>query len=169
MTIIFRFKRIVKLKVELIVISVDFIPLYAYNVRIIRKKVTKVGENQRIEFVNNLLHYMNLRGVSQADIVVALGVSSSTVSDWTKGKKYPRVDSMQRLADFLGVRMSDLVGSTEEKNPLDPDEQELMELREEYRNNPDFRTLFRLTRKCNPKALKQMNAIMQALTDTYKD
>ena len=47
--------------------------------------------------------------------------------------------------------------------------QELMELREEYRNNPDFRTLFRLTRKCNPKALKQMNAIMQALTDTYKD
>lgn len=67
-----------------------------------------MGENQRIVFVKNLNRYMTILGVDQTDIVNALGISASTVSDWVTGKKYPRVDSMQRLADFLGVLLSDL-------------------------------------------------------------
>lgn len=67
-----------------------------------------MNENQRLVFVKNLQNYMNLRGVDQSDIVSALGISASTVSDWATGKKYPRVDSMQRLADYLGVLISDL-------------------------------------------------------------
>ena len=59
-------------------------------------------------FVKNLASYMRSRGVEQADIVQHLGLSASTVSDWVNGKKYPRVDAMQRLADMLGVAMSDL-------------------------------------------------------------
>lgn len=74
-----------------------------------------MNENQRVVFVNNLQHYMNARGVDQSDIVSAVGVSASAVSDWCKGKKYPRVDAMQRLADFLGILVSDL--TTE--NPAD--------------------------------------------------
>lgn len=67
-----------------------------------------MNENQRFVFVKNLQHYMSLRQVDQSDIVSALGISASTVSDWATGKKYPRVDSMQRLADYLGVLISDL-------------------------------------------------------------
>lgn len=67
-----------------------------------------MGENQRLIFVKNLKQIMSARSISQADIVVALGVSSSTVSDWVKGKKYPRVDVLQALADYLGVLPSDL-------------------------------------------------------------
>lgn len=74
-----------------------------------------MNENQRLVFVKNLQTYMNTRGVDQSDIVSALGVSPSTVSDWATGKKYPRVDSMQRLADYLGVLISDL---TSEKSIL---------------------------------------------------
>lgn len=59
---------------------------------------------------------MKLRGVEQSDIVTALGVSASTVSDWVTGKKYPRVDAMQRLADYLGVLLSDLTVE-EDYNP----------------------------------------------------
>jgi transcriptional regulator with XRE-family HTH domain len=51
---------------------------------------------------------MNARGISQADICRELGMSSTTVSDWCTGKKYPRVDAMQRLADLLGVMFSTL-------------------------------------------------------------
>ena len=67
-----------------------------------------MGTNQRVIFVNNLCRAMKTRGIDQSDIVSALGISASTVSDWVNGKKYPRVDVMQRLADYLGVFLSDL-------------------------------------------------------------
>lgn len=67
-----------------------------------------MGENQRVIFVENLKGYMAQRGIAQSDIVSELGYSASTVSDWVTGKKYPRVDAMQKLADFIGIQISDL-------------------------------------------------------------
>lgn len=55
---------------------------------------------------------MRLKGIDQKDIAAAVNVSTATVSDWCNGKKYPRVDAMQRLSDFLGVYMSDLISET---------------------------------------------------------
>lgn len=77
-----------------------------------------MGENQRDVFVKNLREAMNARGVSQTDIVSALQTSTSTVSDWVSGKRYPRIDAMQRLADYLGVLVSDL---TREEKPVTVD------------------------------------------------
>ena len=90
-----------------------------------------MGENQRQVFVNNLRHYMERRGVEQSDIVTALGVSASTVSDWFNGKKYPRVDAMQMLADYLGVLISDLTSENPTPAPSDmltPSEEELLDI-----------------------------------------
>ena len=74
-----------------------------------------VAENERKIFSKNLNFYMNKRGISQADIVNKFNLISSTVSDWCKGKKYPRADKVQLLADFLGILKSDLV----EENQVD--------------------------------------------------
>lgn len=91
-----------------------------------------MGANQRIVFVNNLCRYMKMRNVDQSDIVNSLGISASTVSDWVNGKKYPRVDAMQRLADFLGVLLSDLTSEahedSQELSPPDPHEAELIQI-----------------------------------------
>ena len=66
-------------------------------------------DNAREIFVRNLKYFMEEKGISQADICRELDVSSATVSDWCTGKKYPRIDSMQRLADLLGVLYSSLI------------------------------------------------------------
>lgn len=73
------------------------------------------NSNAREIFMRNLRHYMDLRHATQADISAALHVTPSTMSDWYLGKKYPRVDSMQRLADFLDIPMSAL--TTEPSTP----------------------------------------------------
>lgn len=65
-------------------------------------------ENAREIFVRNLRYFMDMKGITQADICRELEVSSATVSDWCTGKKYPRVDKLQRLADLLNVRFSSL-------------------------------------------------------------
>ena len=84
---------------------------------------------QREVFAANLNKLMHSRGLDQIDIVRRLDVTASTVSDWANGKKYPRVDAMQKLADLFGVRMSDLMSDdieTSSDNYLDEDEREIV-------------------------------------------
>lgn len=93
-------------------------------------------DTMREIFVKNLRFLMDARNINQADICRELGVSSATVSDWCTGKKYPRVDAMQRLADLLGVRFSTL--TTE--NGLD--EYADQQLLEALHQDPQLRMLF---------------------------
>ncbi|WOC31657.1 MULTISPECIES: helix-turn-helix domain-containing protein [Caproicibacterium] len=69
-------------------------------------------KDSRFIFAENLRRILKQKGYDQVDLANYMGVSSSTASDWCNGKKYPRVDKVQRLADWLEVLKSDL---TEEK------------------------------------------------------
>lgn len=126
-----------------------------------------MSENQRVIFASNLTRYMNLRGIAQSDIVMELGVSASTVSDWVKGKKYPRVDAMQKLADYLGVLISDLTTDHESKSgdsATDPWAE-----REALRRDPDRRALLDLAEHGPSKDVRQVVALIDALRATNPD
>jgi transcriptional regulator with XRE-family HTH domain len=60
-------------------------------------------------FASNLKRYMELKSKSRNDISEALGISYFTVSDWVNGKKYPRMDKVEMLANYFGVQKSDLI------------------------------------------------------------
>jgi transcriptional regulator with XRE-family HTH domain len=92
-------------------------------------------------FAKNLNYFMNRAGTSQADICKALGVSSATVSDWCQGNKYPRTDKIQRLADLLGVRFSNL---TTERGIDDYEDDARLEA---LHQNPRLGLLFDRSRK----------------------
>ena len=60
-------------------------------------------------FAFNLRKFMEEKGKSRNDISEALGISYFTVSDWVNGKKYPRMDKVEMLANYFGVQKSDLI------------------------------------------------------------
>ena len=60
-------------------------------------------------FAKNLKRYMGLKGKSRKDISEALGISYYTITDWVKGKKYPRMDKVEMLASYFGILKSDLI------------------------------------------------------------
>ena len=60
-------------------------------------------------FAKNLNRLMTLNNISRKDIANALGISYYTVTDWVNGKKYPRMDKVELLANFFGVLKSDLI------------------------------------------------------------
>ena len=60
-------------------------------------------------FANNLRKQMELKGVSRNDICKALEISYFTVSDWVNGKKYPRMDKVEKLAAFFNIPKSELI------------------------------------------------------------
>ena len=66
-------------------------------------------------------------------------------SDWCNGKKYPRVDAMQRLADLLGVLYSTL---TTENGLSDYADQERLEA---LHQNPRLGLLFDHSSKMKPE------------------
>lgn len=78
-------------------------------------------DNKQIQkdiFSRNLKKQLSIHNKTQADIVNDLKITSSTVSDWVNAKKYPRMDKVQMLADYLGIMKSDLV---EDKSNDDSD------------------------------------------------
>lgn len=60
-------------------------------------------------FSENLKRLMNEKGVSRRDIADILKISYFTVSDWVNGRKYPRMDKVEMLANYFGVLKSDLI------------------------------------------------------------
>lgn len=60
-------------------------------------------------FSKNLNYYMKAHSKSRRDICEALGFSYYTVTDWVKGKKYPRMDKVEMLANYFGILKSDLI------------------------------------------------------------
>ena len=52
---------------------------------------------------------MKINGKSRKDVCEALGFSYYTLTDWVNGKKYPRMDKVEILADYFGILKSDLI------------------------------------------------------------
>ena len=107
-------------------------------------------DNAREIFVRNLRFLMDARGITQADICRELNVSYATASDWCTGKKYPRVDAMQRLADLLGVMFSTL---TTEGGLQDYEDQKRLEA---LHQDPRLGLLFDRSRKMSHEDVEFM-------------
>lgn len=48
-------------------------------------------------------------GLSQKELGQIAGVSDKAVSTWEQGLKEPRMGSIQKLADYFGIRKSDII------------------------------------------------------------
>jgi repressor LexA len=67
-------------------------------------------------FATNLKRYMAINDKSRKDLAEALGISYYTVTDWVKGKKYPRMDKVEMLANYFGILKSDLIEEKTEEH-----------------------------------------------------
>jgi ORF050 len=86
-------------------------------------------------FAKKLNNLMQEKGITQTDISEYLNVTSSTVSDWCNGNKYPRIDKMQRIADLLGVYMSDLTDAEKTEVTLKTETKEAIRILESLPDN----------------------------------
>lgn len=62
----------------------------------------------------NLKKYISKSGKDRGQIAEELGMSYSTLTDWINGKKYPRINNIERLAAYFNVSKSDLIEDFEE-------------------------------------------------------
>ena len=72
-----------------------------------------MDEKIRQEFAKNLKKYMDANGQKQIDLSRHLGVSTGIVSNWCSGKKIPRIDKINAIAEWLGIDFALLTGERE--------------------------------------------------------
>lgn len=71
-------------------------------------------DNKNI-FASNLKRYMEINKKTRREVSEAIGVSYYTFTDWVNGKKYPRMDKVEKLAAYFGILKSDLIEDKKEK------------------------------------------------------
>lgn len=65
----------------------------------------------------NLKYYIERSGKDRKELAKIWGFPYSTVTEWVNGRKYPRIDRIEVMADYFGILKSDLIEEkmTEEK------------------------------------------------------
>lgn len=75
-------------------------------------------EDIKLKFAQNLKNIMQKRKKTQSDLVKDLSFRQATVSDWLNGKKYPRMDKVEKLANYLGVSINELLMQSVSEPPV---------------------------------------------------
>lgn len=75
-------------------------------------------EDIKLKFAQNLKNIMQKRNKTQSDLVKDLSFRQATVSDWLNGKKYPRMDKVEKLANYLGVSINELLMQSVSEPPV---------------------------------------------------
>lgn len=100
-------------------------------------------------FSANLKRYVKLSGKMHKDVAKAVGVCKGTFCDWMNGRSYPRMDKVQKLADYFGITKSDLVEKYVEQEEQDQETiefaQKLQELYSNFHKIPEEKRKFLLT------------------------
>ena len=102
-------------------------------------------------------------GMSQAQLADAVKVSESAIAMYEAGRRMPKPSTQEALADVFNVPKWAIRYSEDEVIPKTEDDDDLMQMREDMRRNPELRVIFDLQRKATKTELRQMKAFIQAL------
>lgn len=115
-------------------------------------------------FAKNLKYYMESRDKTQKELAEIVGVSAPTMNDWIKGKKFPRIDKIEILANYFGILKSDLI---EEKTVEHREKQQknsiLTDLTIRMRTDEDFFSLIESINQLNPEQLASVKQVVNVM------
>lgn len=99
--------------------------------------------NQEIQmiFQKNLNRYLEETNSTQAELATFLGVSNTTVNKWVRGYGAPRMDKVDKICEFFGIRRSDLLEEKSKSNGGYYDDPEVAEIANRIHKDPKLRIL----------------------------
>ena len=126
-------------------------------------------ELQKQIFAKNLKRLMDISGKNQMDLMNDLNLSSSTVSSWCTGQKFPRMGKIQMLADYFNVMKSDLIEDKSEPPEtyyLNDDARDLAQFMFE---NPEYKVVFDASRKVKKEDIEFVKQMIDRVRGDVDD
>lgn len=110
-------------------------------------------------FAKNLAYYIAASGKTQKEVADYLGVSAPTMSDWANGKKFPRIDKIEMLADYFNILKSDLI---EDKTELKKSNEAIAGIIARMRVDSEFLSLVQDLMQLDSNQVQSVQALLQA-------
>ena len=115
-------------------------------------------------FAKNLSYYMELSNKNQKEMAAIVGVSAPTFNEWLKAKKFPRIDKIEKLAQYFGILKSDLIEEkTTEHREMQQKNSSLVELTIRLRTDDEFASIVKGISKLTPEQLASVKQIVSVL------
>lgn len=111
----------------------------------------------------NLKKYIALSGKDRRELAEIWGFPYSTVSEWINGRKYPRIDRIEIMADYFGVLKSDLI----EEQPTEESEKNndiLSDIIVRMRTDEDFFSLVKSLYPLDAEKIESVRQLLNAFT-----
>ena len=81
-----------------------------------------MDEKKRMKIIaENITHFRKQRGITQKELAKEVGITASTMTDYMKLRSAPSFGVIQKLADYFGVKKSDIDTTFKEEYSSIPD------------------------------------------------
>ena len=117
--------------------------------------------------LKNITYYCENKNEYATNACLAAGVGKDFLANIKKGST-PSVEKVAKLAEYLGVTTSDLMGEQKE-TPLVNNDPELTAYLEELRTRPEMRMLFSLTKDATKEDVERAVRVIEALRKKSAD
>lgn len=86
-----------------------------------------MDEKKRMKIIaENITHFRKQRGITQKELAKEVGITASTMTDYMKLRSAPSFGVIQKLADYFGVKKSDIDTTFKEESSSLQDAQDLL-------------------------------------------
>lgn len=122
------------------------------------------GFNNKEIMSKNLKYYMAKNNKSQKEIAKVIGVPTTTFNDWIRAKNYPRIDKIEKLADYFGITKSDLIEERREEKEKNNDMIENVVVR--MKKDADFLDAVKLMNNLDEEKFRSVKSLLVAFMAT---
>lgn len=111
----------------------------------------------------NLKHYIAQSGKDRRELSKIWGFPYSTITEWINGKKYPRIDRIEIMADYFGILKSDLIeDKSKEHYEMQKNNDTITDAVVKMRTNEDFLSVVKKLTELDDEQIKGVSQMLNA-------
>lgn len=111
---------------------------------------------------NKFLQLLKGKKLTAGKVAAATGINRSTFTRWKNGEFTPKIETLQKIADYFGVPVSYFYGEEEEKPSYYLDDEAAM-IAQLIHDDPELRALFSADKKVQKETLEQVKQILKIM------
>ena len=108
------------------------------------------------------LRLLEKTNTTAGKVAKATNINRSTFSHWKNGDYTPKIETLQKIADYFGVPVSYFYGDEEEKPSYYLDD-ETARIAQLIHDDPELRALFSADKKVQKETLEQVKQILKIM------
>ena len=122
--------------------------------------MSNIGNKETMS--KNLKFYIERSGKDRQELCKIWGFPYSTVTEWINGKKYPRIDRIEIMADYFGILKSDFIEEkTEEHIEMHKKNDALSDIIVELRTDKEFMSIVETIYKMDKEKRSSLLAFLK--------